>query len=239
MSDINSIIEKVKKLLALSAKAGTAAEAATAAGLANKLIDEYRLEAADLEAKEEGRLEPIEEDQDYIYESGKVTTWKQELCSTLVDFYGCTYWNDCYWPNGRQVSRYRVVGRRSDIGIVRYMFAWLMTECQRLAQLEAYGRGKVFVNSYCLGFVRGIRDQLKTSRKQAEATATNAAIVLVNSRAEEAEVELFKMHPNLKTQSTASYARRDQGAYESGKSRGASMHLGASMTSGGTRLLNG
>lgn len=239
MSDISAIIEKVKKLLALSARSTSAAEAATAAAMANKIIDEYRLSECDLETKEEGHLEPIEEDSDYIYESGKVTTWKQELCSTLVDHYGCSYWNDCTWKTGRQYSRFRVVGRRSDIGIVRYMFAWLMTECQRLAQLEAYGHGKVFVNSYCLGFVRGIRDQLQVSRKQAEATATGAAIVLVNSRSAEAELELFKMHPNLKTQSTTSYARRDQGAYESGKSRGASMHLGASMTSGGTKLLNG
>lgn len=133
-----AIIEKVQKLLALS-KSSNANEAAAAANAANKLIDTYRLSEADLECMADAG-EPIEEDSEYIYESGKVTPWKTALVSHLVKHYGCVHWNDTSYATGRQVSRYRLVGRRSDIGITKYMFAYLSAECQRLAAIEAKGK---------------------------------------------------------------------------------------------------
>jgi hypothetical protein len=119
---VSPIIEKVQKLLALS-KSCNANEAAAAAAVANRLIDQYRLSEADLDADVEGELEPIEEDSDYLYQSGKITAWKQTLVSILVKHYGCAYWNDATYASGRKVTRYKLVGKRSDVGIVRYMFA--------------------------------------------------------------------------------------------------------------------
>ena len=126
------IIEQVKALNALSTSVN-ANEAAAAAAAANRLIDRYRLTQADLEVEEET---PVIKDQDYIYQSGKVTVWKTRLIHLLTHHYGVAYFNDTSYANGRQVSRYLMVGRKSDMEIVRYMYTWLSLECERLSSLE-------------------------------------------------------------------------------------------------------
>jgi hypothetical protein len=180
MADINQIICKVKKLQALSLSSNIN-EAAAAAAAANKLIDTYRLQECDLEIDIESS-DPIEEDTDYLYESGKITAWKQTLVSILVRHYGCAYWNDTSYATGRKVSRYKLVGKRSDIGIIRYMFSWLTAEVTRLSDREAKGMGRVFVASYCTGFVRGVDEQLKKSRLEAQKDATSTAIIKIDGR---------------------------------------------------------
>ena len=233
---LSPIVEKVQKLLALS-KSSNANEAAAAAAVANRLIDQYRLSEADLEADMDAIMEPIEEDPDFIYESGKVTAWKTLLVSVLVKHYGCAYWNDCSYATGRKVSRYKLVGKRSDVGIVRYMFAWLMSECTRLADLEAKGCGRVFVASYCQGFVNGVAGQLRASRAEVQKQATSAAIVKIDAREQEALDALYKLHSNLRVQKSYSHAQMDANAFNMGRTKGANMHLGASLNSGGAKLL--
>jgi hypothetical protein len=232
-----AIIERVQKLLALS-KSCNANEAAAAAAIANRLIDQHRLSEADLETTSEEELEPIEEDIDYIYQSGKVTPWKKLLVSVLAKHYGCAHWNDCTWASGRKVSRYRLVGKRSDIGIARYMYTWLSLECQRLADLEAKGKGRVFVGSYCQGFVQGVATQLAASRAEAQKDATSAAIVKIDARLEQSKEEMYRLHTNLKTIKDKSAAFIDPLAFHQGKKQGTNLHLGATMAaSGGTKLL--
>lgn len=233
---VSPIIERVQKLLALSKGSSNANEAANAAGLANKLIDQYRLSIADLEASDVD-CEPIEEDSEYIYESGRITAWKSNLVTALVKHYGCAVWNDVSFATGRKVSRYRMVGKRSDIGITRYMFSYLSLECERLAALEARGMGRIFAASYCIGFVYGVRTQLAASRLEAQKDATSSAIVKVDSRVAASNDAMNNMH-RLKASKGYSSASINQNAYSMGKSKGQNLHLGASLNSGGTKALN-
>jgi hypothetical protein len=236
MSDngTSSIIEKVQKLLSLS-KSSNANEAAAAANAANKLIDQYRLSTADLESSTE-TVEPVEEDDGYIYQSGRINPWKSRLVSVLVNHYGLASWNDADYSSGRMVTRVRLVGRRSDITIARYMFAWLTAECQRLSDNEAKGKGRVYVNSYCIGFVNGISTQLKSSRAEVQKEATSSAIIKIDARSEEAKGLMYRLH-NLRSAKTQSHSRLDGAAFAAGKSKGEAMHLGSSLGAGGTKLL--
>jgi hypothetical protein len=229
MSNIDSIIEKVQKLLALS-KSDNANEAAVAAAMANKLLDQYRLSMADLETKE--NVEGIEEDPDTIYESGKVTRWKSRLVSILTAHYGVTYWNDCHWKTGRQFSRYRLVGRKSDITIVRYMFAWLSAECHRQATYHGTGKGRVFIACYCDGFINGVAEQLRLSRVEVKKTATDSAMIKLDARQEEAKHWLKTFHPNLRTTQNYSLHQVNHDAKSMGHSAGRSIHLGKAMDVG-------
>lgn len=232
---MQSIIEKVQRLLALS-KSNNIHEATTAARLANKLIDEYRLSMFDIENAVEEASEPIEEDSEYIYQSGKVTPWKHNLVILLSKHYACAVWNDTSFNTGRQVSRYRLVGKRSDIGICRYMYSWLTLECQRLADLEVKGCGRVFIASYCTGFVNGIALQLQESRSEVQKTVTSQAIVKLDARLEASRAAMYQMHKNLVKKTSNYHSQLDNSAYNIGQSRGKSMHLGASLT-GGAKLL--
>jgi hypothetical protein len=235
VADLNSIISKVNKLLALS-KSANINEASAAAAAANKLIDAYRLQECDLEIDIESS-DPVEEDTDYLYESGKITAWKSSLANILVRHYGCACYNDCGYATGRKVSRYKLVGKRSDIGIIRYMFSYLTAEAARLSEKEAKGKGRVFVASYCMGFVRGVDEQLKKSRVEAQKDATSAAIVKIDGRASAARAELYRLHTNLRSGKATSHSQIDPRAFDMGKAKGSNLHLGASLNSGGTKAL--
>jgi type II secretory pathway pseudopilin PulG len=225
-----SVIEKVQKLLSLS-KSNNANEAAAAAAAANKLIDQYRLSTADLEV--EGQTDdPLELDGGYVYESGKVTTWKLILLNQLTSHYGLYVYNDNTYATGRKVSRFRLVGRKSDIAVVRYMFAWLVMECQRLADAEAKGMGRIFVASYCEGFVKGVSEQLNLSREAVKKEATISSIIKIDSRKMEATNYAHQLVKGLHTQKGSSARRVNYSAYNAGKTRGENIHLGASLGTG-------
>lgn len=235
MSD--NVIAKVQKLLAL-AKSSNANEAAAAANAANRLIDQHRLSMADL-ASDATEVDPMMEDPGVLYETGRVVPWKEALASNLARHYGCAIWINSVYPKGRKVSRYRLVGRKSDLAIVNYMYAYLSAECARLCEKEAHGRGKVFANSYCVGFVAGIREQLAASRKEAEKEATGTAIVAINNRHKEADAFMRTLY-NLRTVRSSTQAQTDYRAFNAGLQQGRNTHLGAGLNaapSAGVRLL--
>jgi hypothetical protein len=229
--DLDKVISKVQKLLALS-KSDNAGEAAAAMNAANKLIDQYRLSLADLETSED-TLDPMMEDSEAVYETGRIVQWKSFLVGVLSKHYGCALFNQTTFPKGRKVSHYKLVGRKSDIAIVRYFVSYLMNECQRLCEKEAHGKGKVFANSYCTGFVAGIQSQLAASRKEAEKEATGSAIVAINRRVEEANNFMNTLY-RLKSSNSSSQARTDYSAYSRGLQQGKNLHLGAGLNSGGS-----
>lgn len=223
MSKINSIIDKVQKLLALS-KSNNANEAAAAAAAANKLIDQYRLSEADI-LTVDAEPDPLMEELEPVYKTGRVVPWKNNLAIALARHYGCAIFNDVSKPYGRKISQYKLVGRSSDIKIVKYMFNWLSMECQRLCESEAYGKGKIFAQSYCQGFVAGVNQQLAMSREEVKKQASSQAIVKLDARLDEANDYLNQLH-NLKKSGSASVARINSHAYDAGMNRGKAVHLG-------------
>jgi len=237
---LTEIIAKVQKLLSLSKNNSNAAEAATAAGIANRLIDEHRLSVADLEL-ESSTKEAVVQDDNHLYESGRITAWRASLVRVLTSHYGVAYYNDTtHSETGRQVSRYRMVGRKSDMEVVRYFYVWLGAECERLSALEAKGKGRVYVASYQLGFVSGVSEQLMLSREQAKQTATSTSIVMIDSRGDEARTGMYNIVPGLRKSKGSSSRQHDVGAFGEGKARGQSVHLGNAMGSGGSsKTLNG
>lgn len=227
MSDTNiqAVIEKVKKLLQLS-KSTSANEAAVASSIANKLIDEYRLSVADFA---DTVADEIVKDDSYLYETGRVIPWKAQLASQLAHFYGCSIVIEHTYPSNRKTSHYKMIGRKADIDICRYMFSWLLSECNRLANKEAKGKGHVFVFSYCFGFVNGVMEQLKLSRKAAEVSATSTAIVKIDSRYQESKAAMEKMYKNLTFDKNSSKSHIDNEAFKQGQVKGKQTHLGSAL----------
>ena len=227
MSSMTSVIEKVKKLLALS-KSSNANEAAAAAALANKLIDQYRLEESELENNEEH--ESILEEADSLYESGRLTQWKSSLACLLARHYGCAIYN----KKGFRENAYKLIGRKSDIEVVKYMFSWLCLEIDRLSDNSSRGRGfgrsegKIFSNSFCSGVVAGIKDQLNVSRQEVVQAASSVALVRLNQRLNESISFMNSLH-RLKGHGSSSKSYLDKGAWEAGKARGQSIHMGAAL----------
>ena len=230
--DTKSVIDKVNKLLALS-KSNNANEAAVAAATANKLIDQYRLSQADLSQDHEDSLI---EDSDYLYETGRIVRWKSHLSYVLAKHYGCALFNQLHLVNGRKASKYKLIGRKSDIEITKYMYNWLVMECQRLVKQEAYGNGKIFAQSYSAGFVAGVAEQLKSSREEVIQQADKTAIININSREKDATNFMHKLY-KLKSAPSLRASQIDPSAFSVGKDRGKSLHLGKSITSNKVKML--
>ena len=228
---LQDIIEKVQKLRNLS-KSSNINEATTAAALADKLISEYRLSEAELNTDTNSSNDILIEADNYLYESGRITTWKSNLATRLAKHYGCALYNDWTTHNYRMYSRYKLVGKKSDIEIVNYMFSWLQSEITRLILKEGKGKGKVFCNSYCLGAVAGISHQLEQNKKDqtktAEQTNQMTALVALNNRHKQAEDFMNSLH-NLKTTKNRTYNQINSGAFKQGEKQGKSIHLGKSL----------
>ncbi len=230
------IIDKVRKLLALSQSAN-AHEAASAAAKANQLIDEYRLSVGQLTPNEaSATVDPIETASEPLLHSNRAMTWRKSLAIRLARHYGCFVWNS---PRPRAAINYQVAGRKSDIEVLNYMFAYISTECDRITLATAKGRGRTFAESYRRGFVDGVLSQLDASRQTvAKASSDPQALVKLDDRTQDARRHV-ESSTHLSKGKAVTASRTDSTAFQSGRSAGRSMHLGASLSSASrTRLLS-
>lgn len=201
MNSQSQIVEKVKRLLALS-QSSNINEAANAAAIANKYIVQYRLRQADLIEQSQGTVQPdpIVDDPEPMYMSARVIPWKLQLASVLAQHYGCAIWNDKEdrRVNGRGTSRFRLVGRSVDVNFTKQMFAWLVNEIQRHADVECLGMGHPTHASYCKGAVKGIENLLGETRASQLNVANQAsrtkAIARMDNRFQEAQDYLYSQH---------------------------------------------
>jgi len=99
--------------------------------------------------------------------------------------------------------------------------------------MYAAGNGRVFVASWCEGFVSGINEQLKLSRASAQEQATSQAIVHLDNRMNESKAVMYAKHTNLRKSKTNSYRQRDQFGFDAGKHTGSNIHLGSALGSSG------
>jgi Protein of unknown function (DUF2786) len=261
MGDINSVIEKIKKLRALSRKAGTPAEAEAAAAIADKLLQEYGLAEAQLQASGDKPAETIDE-HTFTTFAARAPTWQRILASGLIRHYDCASY--LIWlyrspegiPFDRPCLSQRIIGRPSDIEAARYMFNWLVVEIERLAQLNA-GQGRSWLDSFRRGAVQGVLSKLYESKKAAReevaakarvaeainpdvAKTTSTGLAIYDRRKEEAKAKLYELHPDIKKQEkrsrggTAWRSASNYDGFRQGREAGGNIHVGASLNSGGS-----
>lgn len=220
MNSQSQIVEKVKKLLALS-QSSNINEAANAAAMANKYIVQFRLKQADLlEQGGSAQADSILDDPEPVYKCARVTPWKLQLVTVLAQHYGCAVWNDKEdrRTNGRGVSRFRLVGRGIDVNFTKQMFAWLVMEIQRHTDIECLGMGYTTHASYCKGAVKGIENLLSKTRT-AQLTVANQsghtrAIARMDNRFQEAHDYLYRHHHMVRAVQTE--PRVDSKAFDRG-----------------------
>lgn len=233
-----NILDKIRQLRQLS-KSNNIHEATAAATAAARLISKYRISEAEITIANRTSELPAEEDKMVLYETARTIKWKKSLAMMLSRHYGCAVWNDCIYggsDGGRKVTRLRLVGLQSDMEIVRYLFAWLTSEIERLSKSHCAGRGHIYSQSYCEGAVNGIGIQLALVRQEEKDAAnqsaqTTTALACLDGRLNNAQVALHSLHSNLRTVKTYSHRRFDGTAYRVGEEVGKSIHLGKVMGS--------
>jgi hypothetical protein len=221
------VMQKIVNLRALAARAGTQAEAETAAAQAEALLAKYQIDEASIVSSDVA--ESIEQ-HDPLWTGKLNETWRGSLVAGLSKDHGCAA---VAARDGKGIT-YRIAGRKSDVEIVRYVFAWLTVEIERLAQRE---KGRAGKTAFRCGVATGVLQAMRAARAEevkAAPTGTNAAIVL-SSRADESMNFLQKsLGGRFKN---GSKARVAPDAYARGLSAGAGISNRSALTGGSTRLL--
>lgn len=158
-------ISKVQKLLRL-AQSDNPNEAGLAAARAQEIMDRYSIEAGAL-AYEQGAA-PQEDIKDFkldpLMGDEPRSTWRGRLVHVVCTSNGCRAY-------GLSTGGYSIVGRPSDVSTVRYLFAWMRREVDRLANRDCKGYGRTFSNNFRIGVVETIKSRLDEQRKTTVAKA--------------------------------------------------------------------
>ena len=219
----DELIAKINALRALSTSSNPN-EAANAARIAEKLIQEHALSSADLDANGgENKQNESATDQGLICNEGE--GWRADLAHNLADLHYCA--SISVWePEG-----VRIYGREEDVANVRYLFAWLAPEIERLADEQM--RSARWKKTYCAGAVAGIDRAMMRARREARRQATVAALVLTKDRLSRAIKSMEVDFPRTKARYTKT--TRDA-AFEDGERAGEQLAAGRGAANNVRRL---
>ncbi len=208
-TDLEKAIAKVRKLFELARNNTSENEVKAATAAADKIMQEFRISLAQLEAAENQVSEKMVHKD--IHKGGRRTNWRESILRALCIHYGCAWYmthsrkkNYNFEIDGYKQERtcvYTIVGRESDTEIISYMFDYLTTEGERLSKAFNRGTGRGYAKSWLDGFGSGaasqfekmdaeIKSKLEISNSILGAlgtTSTSSAMVLLSKRGTEAE----------------------------------------------------
>lgn len=229
-----NIIERARKLHALQKRAATPGEANAAARALAKLIARHRLDSAALDEPEE-----FAKPDEPLFAGQRIPPWKEDLADTLCRHYG-VFLIVRYSPSRDSLKKYIMCGTPDDVGCVRFMYALLSIDAERLARRATLGLGRRATRSWRLGFVHGIDAQLVAARREAaeqraqeRAEPSSKALMRLDGRLARAQEHYESTAGKIPVKKTHA-PRCDQAAYIGGLRRGSTHHLGKSLTEGET-----
>lgn len=214
----DDVLRKIRACLARADadRNSNEAERATALRQANAMMDEYGVQAVDLEGDELGPM-----GQEGLGDSTHVT-WRATVLNHLVQLYGC----QCYRSSSTKQSY--VVGRAHYRSVVIDMTKYV------LASIERESRGlrsdRTYRTSWRLGAAAGIRETVKSilehRRSTRDGPVESRAMVLVNHYALQRQDSRNWMDENLRLNwRTRATRASDHSAYTRGHAFGAGINL--------------
>jgi hypothetical protein len=217
-----SLINKVRKLLALSENNPELEEAKKAAAKAQELIARHNIQQAFLKLEQNDATDADVMDT-YIHKSGRVATWLRTIAYALSEANGCAM----YYTVGEGIH---CVGEEDDIALVSILLNYLASEVQHLCKQECHmrhmdkSRGRVFANNFKMGASQSLSQRLKdTIKKVEEETLQHPqgkyALAVVSNKLVRANNHLPKL-----TSTTSRYRRRED-AFSLGEKAGSQISL--------------
>ena len=185
MAERETIIERIRKLLALGAGKANAAEAASAVLMAQRLIAKYDI--ADDELHEQGKSSRVIAEAETV-ELKNARTWRVQLSNVVARSFRCKVYQMDRRRGGRLIYRYIFYGYEQDAQAAKLAYEYLYRTGDRLANAEVYRlrRGGLpthgAYNSYITGFLMGITDELEKQSME--------LMVVVPKEVEDAYAEL-------------------------------------------------
>lgn len=236
MTKRESIVDRIRKLRVLANDPNSLEEATTAAKLVEQLIQKYQVDEAEL-IFQEGETETPKLDDEPVETFGKrQNVWKNVLSLQLAKLYNCT---TVFQRKSGSLGLY-IIGRPSDIEIVKYNYAYLSLQITRLAEkLQPdnlfRGAAKGWRNSFYLGAVDSILATMEQEKQVSREQATSNALVVIDRHYNETMALQKKLFPSASEHGFNS--RVDGNAYNVGYEAGKGLQSKPSLP-GGPKLLN-
>lgn len=218
MRDREKVLERIKKLLALS-NSDNEHEAANAASQAQLLLSKYNLCIDDISDVVKSDYEVKEA---RVAEGKRLDKWFYKLFISVSRSFGCSPLVETSYRHKALI----MVGTETDILSARLTLEYLYTTIERLTNRNALGNGRAFVNSYRQGLVTSIASRLSertkenTKEAQKEATFVGTALVLRKDQALKDYMDKF-----AKTFKSGSSTLSDYSGYAQGLHDGESIGL--------------
>lgn len=225
--DLNTYIARVKKLQTLARNTSNLNEAKAAQAAADKIMQEFRISEAMLQA--ENKEEKIEIKTRVINERGRRSSWHETLMYAITGHYNCGWYmsTSSIGRRGEEQKRfcnYYAIGTENDLKIVDYMFNWITEELARLCKINCEGKGVKFSLAWYEGAAQGVAENFRKMKAEAMAVSTTnnttAALVVLEKRTKAVE-DYSKNNLKLRSANAVHGAyvseARNQG-YEVGKS---------------------
>ena len=183
MSPIDTILNRVKKLLALTVERGaTPEEAATACAKAQALLFEHNLSMLQVDTAEFGIPdEKIENVEVKLDANTRTIGWKRSLLYCIAKNNFCS---SLYVPG---TTIMQVVGKPSNVQVVEYMSATIGAEIERLSRHAAKSvltKKAAFITSFCNGATSTVISRLNEQEKMNRTASAQCTALVVQSKSE-------------------------------------------------------
>jgi len=249
-------LRKVRALLNLAdqTRGSTPEEAANAAAKAQAIMDKFGIDTDDADFDLNTAKQDAEEIKDFGYEDpldnakygNYEESWSVRLASVVAQRSACIA---RYRRMMDKSSSIRIIGRPSDVQMVRYLYAFFKRQIKELQAEHCKGNSSAYKGQFCNGCIDTLVKKLDESRKAAfaeqRADKNGLALVRVDkaiARIERRELEVkqwFAQHNQVKAggrgfqgSSTGVSGRiHGQKAGESIRMTGAKGSLGSGMKS--------
>lgn len=170
MNDLDKVIDKIKKLLAMAADTSSPNEALIAAKRARSLMDKYQLTKLDIE-KQTG---------DQFLESQGDNITSKRLRWVLILQRSAASLNDCVGAvTHAPAVKYLFQGFKSDAVVAKLTFDYLIEACNRQCE-KSQVKGASEKNFFRIGFAEAIHRRamdIKSEREQTFVSSSGTALV--------------------------------------------------------------
>lgn len=235
---MESLIARIQKLLALGERGGTEAEAEAAMQKAHELLAKHNLSLDDVKG--------VEAEEDYVMDESAATArqpWQDYIYGSVSRLYFCRHLKRTRYC-GSKVSgvQHLIIGKPSNVAVVKYIAAYLIRTGGELAREAAAGAEsrQAFVNSFKKGFAIRINSRVNEEIKKAREgkmtdASTGTALVLspLYDRANN-EIDGFLLRNSVRPKASKSTASgpSDYAGYAAGRAAAESMSLTSNAVAG-------
>jgi len=226
---MNSIISKIKKMLALAADAGASeGERDIAMRMVHAMMAKHNLNINDVQTNE------VEESREEQSSTSNTAVWCRHVSNSIAKLFFCKYY---FHRNAKGKIEHRFVGKSSNVATAVLMSNYVINSI--LTEAKKTYRDASSVRSFSIGAQYKIGDRVKEimTSKSCESTSTDVAIINLYKTEQEANDAYLKSGGTKLTTTSRRQSGVNMGAFNNGSVFGGKVGLHAQM-SGATLRLN-